>query len=71
MPDRKKNKTTGPEALKSIGKPIHCAATEEPRPDRDSREELDELEINNFIKPLAEVVIAVATRRLSGKESSS
>ncbi len=71
MPDRKKNKTTCPEALTSIGEPIHCAATEEPGLDGDSREELDELEINNFIKTLAEVAIAVATRRLNKKESSS
>ncbi len=71
MPNRKKNKTTDPEALTSIGKPIHCAATEEPGPDGDSREELDELEINNFIKILAEVAIALATRRLNGKDSGS
>ncbi len=71
MPGREKNKTTGPEALTSIGKPIHCAATEEPCPDADIREELDELVINNFIKTLAEVAIAVATRRLNRKDSGS
>ena len=61
----------GHKALTSIPEGIHCAATDEPKPDTDCREELDELEINHFIKTLAEVAIAVATRRLSRKESSS
>ena len=65
---RREKQPTGPEALTSIGEPIHCAAT----PDQtEEREELDEIEINNFINTLAEVAMAVATRRLNRKGSSS
>ncbi len=68
MPDRKKQRPTGEKALTSIGEPIHCATT----PDQsEEREELDEIDINNFINTLAEVAMAVATRRLNRKESSS
>ena len=68
MPDRKKQRPTGEKALTSIGEPIHCATT----PDQtEEREELDEIDINNFITTLAEVAMAVATRRLNRKGSSS
>ncbi len=65
MPGREKNKPTGPEALTSIEKPIHCAATEEGLEDQD---ELDEIDINNFIHTLAEVAMSVAVRRLANKQ---
>ena len=62
MPGKEKNKTTGLEALTSIGKPIHCAATPDEPP---VQNEQDEIDINNFIKTLAEVAMAVAARRLA------
>ncbi len=62
-PDQKRSER---EALTSIGKPIHCAAT---RDQEEGQEELDEMDINNFIKTLAEVAIAVATRRLINKDA--
>ncbi len=64
-PDQKRNRRT---ALTSIPRRIHCAAT----PDQtEEREELDEIDINHFITTLAEVAMAVATRRLNRKGSSS
>ena len=53
--------------MTSIGEPIHCATT----PDQTEREEMDEIDINNFINTLAEVAMAVASRRLNRKGSSS
>ncbi len=64
-PDQKPNER---KALTSIGKPIHCAATPDPT---EEREELDEIDINHFITTLAEVAMAVATRRLNRNGSSS
>ena len=54
--------------MTSIGEPIHCATTPDPT---EEREELDEIDINHFITTLAEVAMAVATRRLNRKGSSS
>ena len=68
MPDRKKQQPTGEKALTSIGEPIHCATTPDPT---EERKELDEIDINHFITTLAEVAMAVATRRLNRKGSSS
>ncbi len=64
-PDQKRNER---KALTSIGKPIHCGATPDPT---EEREELDEIDIRHFITTLAEVAMAVATRRLNRKGSSS
>ncbi len=64
-PDQKPNEH---KALTSIGKPIHCGATPDPT---EEREELDEIDINHFITTLADVAMAVATRRLNRKGSSS
>ncbi len=61
-PNHKRNEL---EALTSIPRRIHCAATEEPEPDENLVEELDQIEINNFIDTLAEVTMAVAARRLA------
>jgi len=61
-PDQKHN---GRKALTSIPRRIHCAATEEPEPDENLVDELDEIDINNFINILAEVTMAVAARRLA------
>ena len=51
-------------ALTSIRRGIHCAATVDSEPDREQREELDEIDINHLIKTLAEVTMAVAAHRL-------
>ena len=51
----------GVNGLTPIHRPIHCGATE-PDPDR---EELDNLDIRNFVNILAEVAMAIATRRLN------
>ena len=65
VPDQQNNERT---ALTNIPRRIHCAAT----PDStEEREELDEIDINHFITTLAEVAMAVATRRLNRKGSSS
>ena len=61
MPRREK-RSIGREALTSIGEPIHCGATREEPP---GQNEQDEIDINNFIKTLAEVAMAVAARRLA------
>ena len=58
------------EALTSIPMGIHCAATEEPNPDEDTLGELDEIDIDHFITTLAEVAMAVATRRLTKKRDA-
>ncbi len=42
---------------------IHWTATEEPEPDRESREELNELDITNLLDTLVEIALAVARRR--------
>ena len=62
-PDQNRNER---KALTSIGKPIHCGATPDPT---EERGELDEIDINHFITTLAEIAMAVATRRLKGSSS--
>ena len=62
MPGREKQIPTGLEALTSIGKPIHCAAT----PDApEGQDELDKIAINHLLDTLAEVALAVANRRIA------
>ena len=61
-------KDKGSEALTCIHKRIHCAATEEPEPDTESREELKELDITNFLDTLVEIALAVARRRQQGEQ---
>ena len=67
-PDQSNN---GRKALTSIPRRIHCAATDEPEPDTDYQKEVDEIDINNFINILAEVTMAVATRRLTRKKDAA
>ncbi len=67
-PDKKPDKRT---ALTNIPRRIHCAATDEPEPDTDYQKELDENDINNFINTLAEMAMAVATRRLAKKRDAA
>ncbi len=50
-------------ALTCIHQRIHCAATDEPEPDTESLEELNELDITNFLDTLVEIALAVARRR--------
>ncbi len=50
-------------ALTCIHQRIHWTATEEPEPDTESREELNELDITNFLDTLVEIALAVARRR--------
>ncbi len=42
---------------------IHWTATGEPEPDRESREELNELDITNLLDTLVEIALAAARRR--------
>ncbi len=56
-------KDKGAKALTCIHQRIHWTATEEPEPDRESREELNELDITNFLDTLVEIALAVARRR--------
>ncbi len=49
--------------MTSIHKRIHWAATGEPEPGTESREELNELDITNFLDTLVEIALAVARRR--------
>ncbi len=67
-PDQKRN---GRKALTSIPRHIHCAATEEPEPYENLVDELDEIDINNFINILAEVTMAVAARRLAKNKDAA
>ncbi len=67
-PDPKHN---GRKALTSIPRRIHCAATSAPEQDENSVDEMDEIEINDFINALAEVAMAVATRRLTRKKDAA
>ena len=46
--------------LKSGQRRIHCAAADEPN---DSPDDLQQIEISNFIDTLAEIALAVARRR--------
>ena len=69
MPRREKQQSAGEEALTCIHQGIHCAATDEPEPDTDSRE-LENLDIQNFVHTLAEIAMAVATRRLSREDDT-
>ena len=55
-------KDKGLKALTSIHTRIHCATTPE---DPNENDELDEIAINHFLDTLAEVALAVATRRLA------
>ena len=66
---RRQTKSDGQKALTSIPRRIHCAATEEPEPNENLVDELDEIEINDFIITLAEVALAVAARRDSEGQS--
>ncbi len=59
-PDQKHNER---KALTNIPRRIHCAATDEPEPDTDYKQELGEIDIDNFLDTLAEVALAVARRR--------
>ncbi len=61
-PDQQRN---GRKALTSIPRRIHCGATEDPMPDENAVDVLDEIAINDFINTLAEVAMAVAARRLA------
>ncbi len=65
---RRRTKSNGQKALTCIPRGIHCAATPE---DPEENDELDEIAINHFLDTLAEVALAVATRRLNRKGSSS
>ena len=56
-------KDKGLKALTNIHTRIHCAATDEPEPDTESREELNELDITNLLDILVEIALAVARRR--------
>ncbi len=67
-PDQKRDRQ---KALTSIPRRIHCAATDEPEPDTDYQKELDENDINHFINTLAEMAMAVATRRLAKKKDAA
>ncbi len=62
MPGPDKNNPA--KALTCIHQRIHWAATDEPETDTDSRE-LEDLDIRNFVHTLAEIAMAVASRRLS------
>ena len=53
-PDRRK-------VLTSIRAGIHCAATDERGSDREHRQELDEIEINNFINILVDMIRSALT----------
>ncbi len=64
-------KPSGEKALTSIPRGIHCAATEDPGADENFVDELDEIEINNFINALAEVTMAVAARRLAKNKDAA
>ncbi len=67
-PDQKRDSQ---KALTSIPRRIHCAATEDPGADENFVDELDEIEINNFINALAEVTMAVAARRLAKNKDAA
>ena len=69
MPGPDKNNPA--KALTCIHQGIHWAATDEPETDTDYQNELDENEINNFINTLAEMAMAVATRRLAKKRDAA
>ncbi len=56
-------KDKGAKALTCIHQRIHWTATGEPEPDTESREELNELDITNFLDTLVEIALAVARRR--------
>ena len=60
-------KNKGLKALTSIHTRIHCAATDEPEPDTEGREELNELDITNLLDTLVEIALA-ATRRRQGQD---
>ena len=68
MPGRDKRHS---KALKRRPRRIHWAATDEPELDTDYQKELDENDINNFINTLAEMAMAVATRRLAKKRDAA
>ena len=59
---RQQTKPNGHKALTSIPEGIHCAATPG---DLKGQDELDEIAINHFLDTLAQVVLAVANRRLA------
>ena len=56
-------KDKGAKALTCIHQRIHWTATGEPEPDTESLEELNELDITNFLDTLVEIALAVARRR--------
>ncbi len=56
-------KDKGAKALTCIHQRIHWTATEEPEPDREGREELNELDITNLLDTLVEIALAVVRRR--------
>ena len=46
---------------------IHCAATTEGGGAHEELDEIDQIQINNFVETLARVALAVATRRMANK----
>ncbi len=56
-------KDKGSNALTCIHQRIHWTATGEPEPDRESREELNELDVTNLLDTLVEIALAAARRR--------
>ncbi len=67
-PDQKHDER---KALTNKPRRIHCAATSAPEQDEDFVDELYEIEINDFINTLAEVAMAVATRRLTREKDAA
>ncbi len=67
-PDKKPNMRT---ALTNKPRRIHCAATSAPEQDENFVDELDEIDFAHFITTLAEVAMAVATRRLTRKKDAA
>ena len=66
MPDEKQQ--TQPEAIEkaltSIRECIHCVATQ----DTDGEDELDRIEIDNFLDTLAEIALSIARRKQETQE---
>ncbi|MFQ6029038.1 MAG: hypothetical protein ACE5Q6_16280 [Dehalococcoidia bacterium] len=71
MPRKASSKPqSGPQyGLTPIPQRIHCAATNDPlEPDVN---EQDEIDIDNFLDALAEVALAIASRKLANRQSEA
>ena len=60
-----------PQGLTCIHSPIHCAATQEPDGLSEDGSEVDNIDVDNFIRTIADVALEIARREQRIDDESS